>query len=329
MKQSSPGVRTACAALAAVAWTGTTPVAAQEYPAKPIRMIIGFPPGGSNDIVARIVGPRVAELLGQQIVIENRPGANATIATEYVARSAPDGYTILLGSVSPLVLSLFTYSKLGYDTPRDLAGIGTVAMTPELVAVHPSLPARSLKELVALAKTQPGKLTFASSGNGGLPHLAIELFKSVGQVNLLHVPYKGAAPAVTDLLGGHVTGIIMDFPPLLPHVKAEKMRALAVAAQQRTPLLPNLPTTGEQGMPRVIAVNWFAIVAPIKTPRAVQERLHAAFTKAATAADMTEKLRAQGVEPMTSASPEAFTKFLQGELQRWGEVAKTSGARSD
>ncbi len=321
--------RAAWAGLAALTMTAIGPVVAQEYPAKPIRVILGFPPGGSNDIVARLLGPRVGELLGQQIVIENRPGANATIATEYVARSTPDGYTILLGSVSPLVLSLYTYSKLGYDTQRDFAGIGTVAMTPELIAVHPSLPARSLKELVALAKTQPGKLTFASAGNGGLPHLAIELFKSLGQINLLHVPYKGAGPAVTDLLGGHVTGMAMDLPPLLPHVKAGKMRGLAVAAQQRTPLLPDLPTAGEQGMQGLIAVNWFAIMAPAKTPRAVQDKLHAAFVKAANAPDMQERLRGQGVEPMTSASPEAFAKFLQGEMQRWGAVAKASGARSD
>ena len=317
------------AAAGALFAIGALPVSAQDYPAKPIRLIVGFPPGGSNDIVARLIAPRVAELVGQQVVVENRPGANATIGTEYVARSAPDGYTVLLGSVSSLALSLFTYSKLGYDTTRDFAGITTVAMTPELVAVHPSLPARSLQELVSLAKSQPGKLTFASSGNGGLPHLAIELFKSLGHVNLLHVPYKGAGPAVTDLLGGHVTGIVMDFPPLLPHVKAGKMRALAVAAPQRTPLLPDLPTSGEQGMNNLIAVNWFAIMAPAKAPRPVQDKLHAAFVKAAQATDMQERLRAQGIEPMTSASPEAFGKFLQGELQRWGAVAKASGARAD
>ena len=323
-------VRAVCLLFAAGVPAGVSlHASAQDYPAKPIRLIVGFPPGGSNDIVARLVAPRVAELLGQQVVVENRPGANATIATEYVTRSTPDGYTILLGSVSSLVLSPFTYSKLGYDTLRDFAGITTVAMTPEVLAVHPSLPAHTLRELIALAKSQPGKLTFASSGNGGLPHLAIELFKSLGKLNVLHVPYKGAGPAVTDLLGGHVTGIIMDFPPLYPHVKAGKLRGLALAAPQRIGLLPALPTAGEQGLQGLLAVNWFAIMAPVKTSRAVQERLHAAFVKTAHAPDLQEKLRAQGVEPMTSASQEAFTKFLQGELQRWGEVAKTSGARAD
>ena len=317
------------AVTAAILAAGVQSAAAQDYPAKPVRMIVGFPPGGSNDIVARLLAPRVGELLGQQVVVENRPGANATIGTEYVARSAPDGYTVLLGSVSPLALSPFTYSKLGYDTLRDFAPITTVAMTPELLAVHPSLPARSLQELIKLAKGEPGKLTFASSGNGGLPHLAIELFKSLGNIDLLHVPYKGAGPAVTDLLGGHVTGIVMDFPPLFPHVKSGKIRGLALTAEQRTPLLPDLPTAGEQGVKGLIAVNWFAIMAPAKTPRAVQEKLYGAFVKAAHSPDTQERLRAQGVEPMTAASPEAFVKFLQGELQRWGKVAKESGARAD
>jgi len=321
----SAGVVLAATLLAAVAPS----LPAQDYPAKPIRMIVGFPPGGSNDIVARHLAPRVGELLGQQIVVENRPGANATIGTEYVARSPADGYTILLGSVSPLALSPSTYSKLGYDTLRDFAGVTTVAMTPELVAVHPSLPARSLQELIALAKVQPGKLTFASAGNGGLPHLAIELFKTLAAINLLHVPYKGAGPAVTDLLGGHVTGIIMDTPPLLPHVKSSKMRALAIAAEQRSPLLPDLPTAGEQGVKGLIAVNWFAIMTPAKTPRPVQEKLHAAFVKAVHAKDIQDRLRAVGVEPMTYATTEAFVKFLQGELQRWAKVAKESGARAD
>jgi tripartite-type tricarboxylate transporter receptor subunit TctC len=174
---------------------------AQDFPTKPVRVVVGFPPGGSNDIVARTVAPRVGELLGQQVIVENRPGANATIATEYVARATPDGYTVFLGSVSSLGLSPHTYSKLGYDVMRDLAGATTVAMTPELIGVHPSLPVRTMKELIDLAKTQPGKLSFASSGNGGLPHLAIELMKSLAKIDVLHVAYKGAGPAVVDVTG--------------------------------------------------------------------------------------------------------------------------------
>jgi len=323
------GARCAIGGFAAGVALVAVPALAQEYPAKSIRIVVGFAPGGSNDIVARQLAPRMAELLGQQVVVDNRPGANATIGTEHVARSAPDGYTVMLGSVSSFALNPHTYSKLGYDVLRDFQGITTVAMTPEMIAVHPSLPARNMKELIVLAKNQPGKLSFASAGNGGLPHLAIELMKSLAQINVLHVPYKGAAPAATDVVGGHVTGIIMDFPAIYTQVKAGKMRALALAAEQRIALMPDLPTAGEQGLQGLLAVNWFATAVPQKTPRPAVDRLYGAFVKAAQAPDMQEKLRAMGIEPMTQASPEATTKFFQNELQRWGKVVKESGARAD
>ena len=302
---------------------------AQDYPQKPIRLIVGFPPGGSNDIIARYIAPKLAEALGAQVVVENRPGANATIATEFVARAAPDGYTLTLASASPLAISPHTYTKIGYDTARDFAGITTVAMTPELVAVHPALPVRSLTDLIALAKAQPGKLNFASAGNGGLPHLAIELFKSLAKVNVQHVPYKGASPAAVDVIGGHIEGMIMDFPAIYAHVKQGKMRGLALAAEKRTPLMPEIPTAAEQGLSGLLAVNWFAIMAPAKTPRPVQEKLHATLVRVATAAEMKERFNAIGIESMTSGSPEAFGKFLSSELVRWGKVAKDSGARAD
>jgi len=323
------GARCAIGAVTAMGAMVACTAAAQEYPAKTIRIVVGFAPGGSNDIVARQLGPRVGELLGQQVVIDNRPGANATIGTEHVARSAPDGYTVMLGSVSSFALNQHTYSKLGYDVQRDFQGVTTVAMTPEMIAVHPSLPARNMKELIVLAKNQPGKLSFASAGNGGLPHLAIELMKSLAQINVLHVPYKGAAPAATDVVGGHVTGIIMDFPAIYAQVKGGKMRALALAAEQRIALMPDLPTTGEQGLQGLLAVNWFAIGVPQKTPRPAVDKLYGAFVKAAQASDMQEKLRGLGIEPMTQASPEATMKFFQNELQRWGKVVKESGARAD
>jgi tripartite-type tricarboxylate transporter receptor subunit TctC len=314
-----------CAALAFLAACAQ----AQDYPTKPIRLIVGFPPGGSNDIIARHLAPKLSEALGVQIVVENRPGANATIATELVARSPADGYTLTLASASPLAISPHTYAKIAYDTPRDFAGITTVAMTPELVAIHPSLPPRTLQELVALAKAQPGKLNFASAGNGGLPHLAIELFKSLAKVNVQHVPYKGASPAAADLIGGHIEGMIMDLPAIYAHVKQGKMRGIALAAEKRTPLMPEIPTAVESGVPGLIAVNWFAIMAPAKTPQSVLSRLHATFVKVASAADMQERFKAIGIEAMTSPSPDAFMKFLQSELVRWGKVAKASGARAD
>ncbi len=302
---------------------------AQDYPVKPVRLVVGFPPGGSNDIVARHLAPKLSEVLGVQVVVENRPGANAIIGTDYVAKSAPDGYTLTLASVSPLVISPFTYSKIPYDTIADFAAITTVAMTPEVIAVHPSMPVKSLKELIALAKAQPGKLDFASSGNGGLPHLVIELFKTTAKVNVQHVPYKGAGPALTDLLGGHVQGIAVDFPVLYPHIKGGKLRGLAVASKSRNPLLPDMPTSAEQGLPALFAVNWFAIMAPAKTPRPIVDKLHAALVNAATSQDLKERFVAIGIESMTLKSPDAFAVFLKDELVRWGKLAKESGARAD
>jgi tripartite-type tricarboxylate transporter receptor subunit TctC len=314
---------------AAMMLAGVGTAYAQNYPAKPIRLVVGFPPGGSNDIVARQLAPRLTQLLGVQIVVENRPGANATIGTDHVAKSPPDGYTIMLGSASPLVISPFTYPNLPYDTLRDLAGITTVASTPEMIAIHPSLPARNLKELVALAKSQPGKLAFASSGNGGLPHLAIELFKTLGKVNVLHVPYKGAGPAAIDLIGGHVHAMIIDMPALAAGVQNGKLRGIAITAAKRTPLLPEIPTTAEQGMPGLIAVNWFGIMAPAKTPAPVIEKLYAAFVKAASAPEMKEQFDKVGVDAYLHSSPEAFASFLRQELTRWGKIAKDAGAKSD
>ena len=302
---------------------------AQTYPTKPVRLIVGFPPGGSNDIVARLLAPKLTQSLGQQVIVENRPGANATIATDFVAKSPADGHTITLASASPLAISPYTYASLPYDTLRDFAAITTVASTPEMIGIHPSLPARSLKELIALAKSQPGKLNFASAGNGGLPHLAIELFKKLAAINIVHVPYKGAGPAVPDLLGGHVHAMIMDMPVLLPHVKNGKVRGIALATEKRSELLPDLPTSVEQGLPGLIAVNWFAIMAPAKTPKAVVDRLYTSFVQAAAAPDMKEQLRVQGLEAYVQPSPEAFTAFLKKDLERWAKVAKDSGARAD
>ena len=314
------------AALASAVCTGAF---AQTYPTKPVRLVVGFPPGGSNDIVARQLAPRLGQLLGVQVIVDNRPGANATVGTDHVAKSPPDGYTLTLGSASPLAISPFTYPNIPYDTLRDLTPITTVASTPEMIATHPSLPARNLKELVALAKQQPGKLNFASSGNGGLPHLAIELFRKLGAVNIVHVPYKGAGPALTDLMGGHVHAMIVDVPVLAPAVKSGKLRGIAVTAEKRTPLLPELATAPEQGMPALIAVNWFAIMAPAKTPKAIVDRLHEAIVKAATAPEMKQQFDTIGVETFVQASPEAFTTFLRNDLVRWGKVAKESGARAD
>ena len=316
--------------IAAMLLTASASAYAQApYPSKAIRMIVGFPPGGSNDIVARIIAPKLTQILGAQVVVENRTGANATIGTDFVAKSPPDGYTLVLGSASPLVISPFTFSNIPYDTLRDFVPITTVGSTPEMMAIHPSLPARNLKEVIALARSQPGKLNFASSGNGGLPHLATELFKKLGRVNVVHVPYKGAGPAAVDLIGGHVHGMIIDMPALAQYVKSGKLRGIVVTAEKRAPLLPDLPTSAEQGMPGLIAVNWFGIMAPAKTPKPIVDRLYTALAQAVNSPDTKEQFRAQGVEASVHASPEAFTAFLREELGRWAIVAKESGARAD
>ena len=309
---------------------GFTPVLhAQNYPSKPIRLVVGFPPGGSNDLVARLLAPKLSEFLGVQVVVENRAGANATIGTEYVSKAPADGYVITLGSTSALVISPHTYAKLGYDTLKDFSAITTVAMTPEALAVHPSLPAQDLKSLLALAKKNPGAIDIASSGNGGLPHLAIELLKSMGKINVQHIAFKGAGPALTDLLGGHVQGMMIDFPVIYPHMKSGKLRGLALTAEKRLALMPLLPTTVEQGLPDLIAVNWFGVLAPAKTPALVTSKLHGSLVKVASHIEMKDKWMGLGIETFTLDSPQVFTTFLQEELIRWGKVALASGAKSD
>ena len=294
-----------------------------------MRLVIGFPPGGANDIIARLISPKLTESLGANFIVENRPGANAMLGTDHVAKAAPDGYTIGLAGLSPLVMTTFTYAKVPYDSINDFAGITTVVMSPILIVVHPALPARSLKEFIALAKAQPGKLDFATAGAGGATRMVIELMKLSAGINVQAVAYKGAATALTDLLGGHVQGMAMDLPVLYPSVKSGKLRALAITPAQRSPLLPDVPTVSEQGMPAMQSTNWYAIMAPAKTPRPIVDRLHGAITKAAHALDLKEKFLSGGFEPMTSATPEAYTAFLKQEFARWAKVAKAANIKAE
>ncbi|VTU22212.1 Bug family tripartite tricarboxylate transporter substrate binding protein [Variovorax sp. RA8] len=300
---------------------------AQDYPSRPINLIVGFPPGGSNDIVARILAPRLGDALGVPVVVVNKPGSNALIGTEFVARAAPDGYTITLASASPLVISPSTYAKMPFDALNDLVGITTVANTPELVAVHPSVQARTLQELIALSKTR--EVTLSSSGNGGLPHLAIELLRTATKGKILHVPYKGAGPAVTDTVGGHVDGVIMDLPALQTMVLDGRLRPIAITNKARAPSLPDTPTSVEQGVPSLLAFNWFAVMAPAKTPKPIVDKLYAALVKVAHSPEVKEAMVKVGVEPLTHPSPEAFAVFMREETARWGKVARDSGAKAD
>jgi tripartite-type tricarboxylate transporter receptor subunit TctC len=300
---------------------------AQDYPTRPISLIVGFPPGGSNDIVARIIAPKLGELLGVPVVVVNKPGSNALIGTDFVAKAPPDGYTITLASASPLVISPHTYAKMPFHALNDLVGITTIANTPELLATHPGLPVKNLQELIALSKTR--QVTLASSGNGGLPHLAIELLRTATNGRFLHVPYKGAGPAIIDAVGGHVDGIIVDLPPLYQLVRDGRLRPIAITNTTRAPVLPDTPTSVEQGVPSLLAFNWFAVMAPAKTPKPIVDKLYAALVKSTQAPEVRDAFIKVGIEPMTQPSPEAFATFMRGESVRWGKVATDSGARAD
>jgi tripartite-type tricarboxylate transporter receptor subunit TctC len=318
----------AAAAAAAPAALRIGDTAAQAWPSRPIRLVVGFPPGGSNDITARILAPKLGTLLGgATVVVENRTGANGTIGAESVARSQPDGTTFLLASASVVAISLATYPNLPYDTLRDFAPVSMVGMTPELLAVNPELPARTLPEVIALARTRD--LHFSSSGNGGLPHLAIELLRKVAGPRVIHVPYRGAVAAAVDAMNGQVQGIIMDLPAIHTMAREGKLRAIAVTNTERSPLLPDVPTSVEQGTPSLIAVNWFTVLAPARTPEPIVARMHEALTTAINAPDVREQYARAGVEPLTSASPAACRDYLAAEIARWGALAREAGARAD
>lgn len=305
----------------------TCAAAQAKYPSQPVTLVVGFPPGGSNDMVARIIAPKFSEALGVPVVVENKAGANATIGTEYTVRAKPDGYTITLGSASPLAISPHTYKDLPYNPLKDLRAITTVAQTPELLAINPNVKAKTLTDLVKLSKTRD--VTLASSGAGGLPHLAIELFKLESGGRIVHVPYKGAAPATTDAVGGHVDGIIVDVPALYSQVLAGKLRPIAVTHDKRSSVLPDVPTSVEEGLPNVLAYNWFAIMAPAKTPDDVVNTLYEALVKAAHNPEVVAQLGKLGIEPFTQASPAAAGEFLASETERWGKIAKAANVQAN
>jgi tripartite-type tricarboxylate transporter receptor subunit TctC len=312
--------------LAAAVLAGVLPVHAQQ--GKPARIVVAFPAGGPIDIVARMLAPKLGEVLGQQVLVDNRGGANGMIGTDHVAKSAPDGLTMILASTSAVTISPAVYPKMAYDPVRDLATVTLVSTTPELLVVHPSLPVKSVKELVALAKSKPNAINVASTGSGGLPHLALELLKVNSHTQMIHVPYQGAAPAVTAILGGQVHGLFADLPVLLPHVQGGKLRALAVASPKRSPLLPDLVTTGEQGLPGVEAINWYGILVPAKTPRETIVRLHEAMVKTLNDTLVREKMIARGADPVGN-TPEQFGDYLKKDLDRWAKLAKTTNIKVD
>ena len=303
------------------------PAAAQTYPAKPVRIVIPIAAGGGTDIVGRMIAQKLTETMGQQFVVENRPGAGGIIGTEAVAKAAPDGYTVLLTPTSHTI-NPSVYAKLPYDTVKDFAPISLLVSVTTVFVTHPSLPARSVKEIVALAKAQPGQLSFGSAGNGHLFHLTGELFKTTAKIDMVHVPYKGGAPAIASLVGGEVSLLFETMLALQPFIDAKRVRPIAVASEQRSPLLPAVPTFAEAAYPGIVASNWYAMFAPAATPRAVVTRLNAEIGRVLAAGDMRERLRGQGTEVVTG-TPEQLADFVKSELAKWSQAAKASNTRVD
>jgi len=297
--------------------------AAQDFPGKSIRLIVPFPPGGPNDIIARIVGQRMSELTKQPVVIDNRGGQAGVLGTDAVAKANPDGYTIGIVSASSLVINP-TMEKVPYDVARDLAPITLVVTVPEMLVVASNIPAKNMAELVALAKAQPGKFNFASAGVGGLPHLAGELFKLTAKIDIVHVPYRGAAPAINDLLGQQVQMTFLDLPVLLPHIKAGTLRPIALGARQRAPTAPDVPTTAEVGMPDLLIENWYGMIAPAKTPDHIVAALNRIANEAMADPAVKQRLADQGLT-VAGDTPEHFRGFIDSEIKKWAKVISDAG----
>jgi tripartite-type tricarboxylate transporter receptor subunit TctC len=301
-------------------------LAAQDFPNRPLRLIVTVPPGGAADFIARLVGAKISESLGQPVVVENRGGAGGTIAADAVAKASPDGYTLLQNSITTHGVGPHLYSKLPYDPVKDFAPVSGLALLPLIMAVNADLPPKSLSELIAYSKNT--SLNFASSGNGGAPHMAAELFKSVTGAPLTHVPYKGSGPAVADLVGGRVQIMFDAAPSLIAHIRGGKLRVLAAASAERNRLLPEVPTFAELGYPKVAVSLWYGLLAPAGTPKAVVDRLNQEVVKALNAPDVRDKLLAQGAEPMPG-TPDAFATFMREEMAKWAPVVKQAGVKLD
>jgi tripartite-type tricarboxylate transporter receptor subunit TctC len=301
---------------------------AQGYPAKPIRVIAAFPPGSVSEILGRVVGQKLTEAWGQPVVVETRPGAGGTIAADAVAKAAADGYTLLMGSSAELTVGPNLYSKLSYDPLKHFAPVILVAVVPNLLVVHPSVPATTVKELVAVAKSKPGQLNFASSGNGTTGHLAGEMLKALAGIDMVHIAYKGSPPALTDTLAGQTSLMFGPIVTALPHARAGKLRALAVSSPRRSSAAPEVPTMVEAGFPDFEASIYFGISAPTGTPREIVARLNAEIGKALQVPEVRQTLLKQGAEPL-GGTPEAYAAHIKTEIAKWAKVVKISGARID
>jgi tripartite-type tricarboxylate transporter receptor subunit TctC len=314
-------------ALAALAGAGVGAAAAQAWPAKPVRLVVPYPPGGPTDVLARIVAVRLSEALGQPFAIDNKPGASGMIGAAEVAKALPDGYT-LLSNASIHVINPSLYPKTAFDAIADFAPVTQLASVPLILVVNNDLPVRSVRDLIAYAKANPGKLNFASSGNAAAPHLAGESFKLAAAIEMQHVPYKGSAPALTDLIGGQVQLMFDSMPSAMPHVKAGKLRPLAVTTARRSAAVPDLPTISEAGLPGFDISTWYGLWAPKGTPRELVTRLASESARILRSADVRERYAALGAEPVGS-SPEEFAAYCRSELDKWARIVKASGAKAD
>jgi tripartite-type tricarboxylate transporter receptor subunit TctC len=315
-------IATAGRALALCALALACSAHAQTYPTKPVRVIVPFAPGGNTDFTARAIAERMTPVLKQQVLVENRPGGATNIGSELVARAAPDGYTLLMAGASNAInMSLFR--KLPYDTLRDFDPIVLCVQGANVLVVHPSVPARNLKELIALAKAQPGKLNFASSGLGSSNHMAGELLKVMAGINIVHIPYKGNAPAITDLLGGHVEMDFSGVPALVPHIQSGRVRAIAIGSLKRFPALPQVPTFDESGLKGYEATTWFGLMAPAKTPKDIVSRWNSEVGRILKSPELHDRFMNEGIEPM-GGSPESFGKFIRAEIDKYARVIKAA-----
>jgi tripartite-type tricarboxylate transporter receptor subunit TctC len=318
---------TQAAALAAMA-VFAAPALGQAYPTKPIRIVAPSTPGDAPDVIARLVADKLSVALGQQVVVDNRPGAGGVVGSESVAKSAPDGYTLIMGNAGSHGINAAVYSRLPYDIQRDFAPVSQVAIAPNVMVINPSLPVNSVTEFIAYAKSQPGKLSYASGGNGSSAHMSMELFKSMAGIDVQHIPYKGSTPALTDLIGGQVAVFIGNMPPTVPHIKAGKLRALAVTTKTRSALMPELPTIADSGLPGFETVAWFGVLAPAGTPPEIVNRLSMEIGKIARSPEMRERLVAMGAEPV-GGTPEEFKAVIDRDIAKWKPLAQKVGIKVD
>ena len=316
----------ALAGMVAVAGSGAL---AQAYPVKPIRMIVPFPPGGTTDLLARTLGPRLSESLGEQVVVENRAGATGNIGADVAAKSAPDGYTLLIGQASNIAINITLMGKLlPYDPVRDFAPVTLLASTPNVLVVHPSLPVYRVRDLIALAKAKPGAINYATSGNGSPGHFCAELLKKLAGIDMVHIPYKGAGPALIDVVGGHASLYFTSMPSAQPFVPSGRLRVIAQTSARRSPSMPDLPTVAEAGFPGYDITSWWGVLTPAGVPKEIASRLHTEIVRIVNTAEVKERLAGMGTD-VVSNTPEQFAAYIKSEIAKWAKVIKDTGVKLD